>query len=322
MNGVPLVVRRVFHAALVIVLSYTLVFFALFILPGNPIRQQIENPQNPLPKADAEILLHYYNLDKSAIEQFWISVHRLLHGDLGYSLTTGKPVALLIREAIPQTLSLATTASVFTLILAFAIALTAVFLPVRGVRGLARMLPGLFLSTPTFLTGFLLLEIFSFQLGWVSAIVDEGFKSVILPALALAVAVSAPIAQVLIQGLEKTYHESFVRVLRAKGLSEWRIILQHVLKNASIPALTLIGLTVGELLAGSIITEAVFSRTGLGFLTGQAVHDKDSPIILAVVVLVSIVFVLLVLATDLTYPLIDPRIASHRTGRSITGRTR
>lgn len=322
MNGVPYVVRRVMQAAIVIALSYTLVFFALFILPGDPIRQQIDNPQNPLPKADAEVLLQYYNLDKSATEQFWIAVHRLLHGDLGYSLTTGKPVALLIREAIPQTLSLATTASVFTLILAFVIALTGVFAPIRGIRGFARVLPGLFLSTPTFLTGFLLLEIFSFRLGWVSAIVDEGFKSVILPALALAIAVSAPIAQVLIQGLERTYHEPFVRVIRAKGLSEWHIILQHVLKNAAIPALTLIGLTVGELLAGSIITEAIFSRTGLGFLTGRAVHDKDSPVILAVVVLVSVVFVLLVLATDLAYPLIDQRITNHRTGQSNTGRAR
>ena len=168
------------------------------------------------------------------------------------------------------------------------------------------------LSTPSFLVGVLLLQIFSFWLGWVSSIRDEGFKSVILPATALALAVSAPIAQVLIQGFQKNYQEPFINILRAKGLGESTIIFRHVLKNSAIPALTLLGLTVGELLAGSVITETIFSRTGIGFLTQQAVREQDTPVILAVVALVATVFVLIVLLTDLLYPLIDPRIALYR----------
>ena len=128
------VLKRVAQAALVIVLTYTIVFFILFILPGDPIRQQIENPQNPIPEGDAQVLLAYYSLDRSGIEQFWIAVGRLLHGDLGYSLTTGKSVALLLQNAIPQTLALASTALLFTVVLAFAIALVASFAPSGDAR--------------------------------------------------------------------------------------------------------------------------------------------------------------------------------------------
>lgn len=313
-------VRRIAQTVLVVALTYTLVFFILFILPGDPIRQQIENPQNPIPAAEAQVLLQYYNLDRNGLEQFQIALLRLAQGDLGYSLTTGKPVSLLMLQAIPQTLALASTALLFTGILAFAIALSAVFAPVRAIRGLARALPGAFLSTPSFLVGFLLLQLFSFQLGWVSAIRDEGFKSVILPALALAIAVSGPIAQVLIQGLNRAYNEPFVTVLRARGLGEARIVLGHVLRNAAIPTITLLGLTLGELLAGSVVTETIFSRTGIGFLTQQAVREQDAPVILAVVMLVSTVFALTVLATDLIYPRIDPRIAA-RHAPAVAGQT-
>jgi len=304
--------RRTAQAAVVIALTYTFVFFVLFILPGDPIRQQIENPQNPLPAADAAVLIQYYNLDQSALKQFVIAVERLLHGDWGYSLTTSKPVSALIAQAIPQTLALASTALLLSILLSLAIALLAVFSPWPTLRAGFESLPAVLLSTPSFLVGVLLLQIFSFWLGWVSSIRDEGFKSVILPATALALAVSAPIAQVLIQGFQKNYQEPFINILRAKGLGESTIIFRHVLKNSAIPALTLLGLTVGELLAGSVITETIFSRTGIGFLTQQAVREQDTPVILAVVALVATVFVLIVLLTDLLYPLIDPRIALYR----------
>ncbi|KAF1020171.1 MAG: Glutathione transport system permease protein GsiC [Paracidovorax wautersii] len=306
------VIRRVAQAAAVIALAYTFVFFILFILPGDPIRQQIENPQNPLPQAEASILLAYYNLDKPAFTQFTLAVGRLLHGDWGYSLTTGKPVAALIAQAIPQTLALASSALLLSILLSLLIALLAAFSPWPTVRAWFEALPGIFLSTPSFLVGVILLQIFSFTLGWVSSIRDEGFKSVILPAVTLALAVSAPIAQVLIQGLRKNHAEPFVNILRSKGVRESTIIFRHVLKNSAIPALTLLGLTVGELLAGSVVTETIFSRTGIGFLTQQAVREQDTPVILAVVSLVATVFVLIVLVTDLLYPFIDPRITTYR----------
>ncbi len=296
------------QALLVIVLSYTLVFFTLFVLPGNPIENKLTNPQNPLPDEAAGPLISYYHLDEPPVTQFLISVGRLLQGDWGYSLTNGKPVVDLVAQGLANSAPLAALALLLTAVLALGIALVAVFGP-RRLRGIARLLPLVSLSTPSFLVGFLLLLVFSFQLGWISSIRDEGFVSLILPALTLAIGVNAPITQVLITGLDRAAGQPFVTVLRSRGISEPAIVGGHLLKNGSIPAVTLLALTVGDLLASTVVVETVFSRTGIGFITQQAVRDQDTPVILAVVVLVSTTFVLINLVADLVYPLLDPRIS-------------
>lgn len=304
------VLRRAGQSLVVISLTYVFVFYTLFLLPGDPIKSRIENPQNPIPADQAATILAYYNLDRGAAEQFLLSVTRLLHGDLGYSLGTGRPVADLIKDGAAETVTLAVLSLVFALGFALTIATVAILAPWRWARTVAGKLPVVSLATPGFLVGLILLQVFAYQLGWVSSIRDEGIKSLVLPALMLAVGVSAPIAQVLIHGLRHAYAEPFVTVLRAKGVPESRIFGAHVLKNASIPALTLFGLTVGELLAGSVIAETVFNRSGLGFVTEQAVRAQDGPVVQAIVMLVAVVFTAVNLATDLLYPLIDKRIAT------------
>ncbi|ASR04032.1 ABC transporter permease [Gordonia rubripertincta] len=302
------VARRTLQALLVIALTYVLVFVVLYVLPGDPIRSRIENPDSPLPQQDADKLLQYYGLDKSLPEQFLAYSGRILQGDFGYSLRTGLPVHEMILDALPSTLALASLALAFSILLSLAISLAAVFAPGETVRSFFHTLPGLFLSVPTFVTGLLLLYLFSFELGWVSSIRDEGFKSLVLPALTLALAVCAPIAQVLIQGLEKAANAPFVATLRAQGNTASRIVGVHVLKNAAIPAITLLGLTAAELLAGSVVTEIIFNRRGIGWQTEQAVTYQDSPVVLFVTVLVAAIFTTINLVTDLVYPLIDPRV--------------
>lgn len=311
--------RRVGQALVVVALVYTLVFFVLNVLPGNPIESQINSPENPISDEDAQVLIAYYHLDESAFEQFVLSVQRLvLHGDLGYSLTSGKSVGTLLSSALPSTLKLASTALLLALAFAFVIAFTAVFAKRAGLRATARAIPPLFLSTPSFIVGLLLLQLFAFELGLVSAIRDEGLRSVILPAIALAIPVSAPIAQVLIQGLQHASGQPYVDVLRSKGLTENRIIFRHVLENGSIPTITIVAITVGELFAGSVITETVFSRTGIGHLTEQAVRNQDTPVIQAVVILVSVIFVVVNLLADLVYPLVDARISFAPSRKAVT----
>lgn len=302
--------RRVGQSLLVVALTYVFVFYVLFLLPGDPVKSRIENPQNPIPAEQAAAILEYYNLDRGGLEQFWLSVTRLFQGDLGYSLGTGRPVAELIGDGFAETITLAALALVLALAFALAVAATAVLAPWRWARALADKLPVVALATPGFLVGLVLLQVFAYQLGWFSSIRDEGLKSLLLPALTLAVGVSAPIAQVLIHGLRHAYAEPFVAVLRAKGVPESRIFGGHALKNASIPALTLFGLTVGELLAGSVIAEAVFNRSGLGFITEQAVRAQDGPVVQAVVMLVAVIFTTINLVTDLLYPAIDKRVAA------------
>lgn len=303
------VLRRTLQALVVIFLSYTLTFFTLFVLPGDPIYNKLHSPLNPLPPAAVKPLEHYYHLDYSPVHQFLLALQRLFTGDLGYSLVSGQPVATLLRQAIPQTLALAASGLVVAVALALVVALVAVFAPVRAARSVARLLPGLFLSVPSFITGFLVLDIFSFKLGWFSAIEAQGARSYVLPAITLGVAVTGPIAQVLIAGLSKAAAEPFVTVLRAKGVPPLGITARHILKNGSIPSITLLALTVGDLLAGAVVVETVFNLTGLGLITQQATRDQDTPVLMIVVVLVSTTYVVINLLTDLLYPVIDPRIS-------------
>ncbi|WP_263996514.1 ABC transporter permease [Mycobacterium yunnanensis] len=305
--------RRLAQSVVVIVLAYTAVFFVLNVLPGNPIETQISNPENPISHDDAQALRNYYHLSDPAIVQFGVSVTRLLSGDLGYSLNSGQAVSRLLSEALPSTLALATVAFALAAVLGFAIALIAVFAPWPSARELARSLPPIFLSIPVFVTGLVVLQLFSFSLGWVSAVRDEGLSSTTLAALPLALPVAAPVAQILIQGLSSAAGQPYVEVLRAKGLGSDRVIFGHLLKNGSIPTVTIIAITVGELLAGSVITETIFNRTGIGYLTESAVRNQDTPIIQAVVITVSVTFVVINFVVDVLYPLIDPRIDPTRT---------
>lgn len=303
------VLRRTAQAVFVIFLSYTLTFFTLFVLPGDPIYNKLHNPINPLPASAVAPLERYYGVDRSPLEQYLVSLERLVTGDLGYSLVNGHPVTELLGQAVPSTLGLAAAGLLVAVVLALAVALAAVFAPVAAVRNAARLLPGLFLSTPSFVLGFVLLQVFSFELGWFSSIKDEGARSYVLPAITLGIGVAGPIAQVLTTGLAKAAGEPFVTVLQAKGVPPATITGRHILKNGSIPALTLLALTVGDLLAGAVVVETVFNRTGLGLITQQSVRDQDSPVVMAVVVLVSATYVVINLVTDLLYPVIDPRIS-------------
>lgn len=300
--------RRIGQSIVVIVLAYTAVFFVLNVLPGDPIEQQISNPENPISDDEAQVLRDYYRLSEPVIVQFGVAVQRLFSGDLGYSLNSGQSVATLLAHALPSTLSLALVAFVLAAALGFVTALAAVFAPWAAVREVARSIPPAFLSIPVFVTGLIALQLFSFNLGWVSAVQDEGLRSTALAALPLALPVAAPIAQVLIQGLSNAAGQPYVEVLHAKGLSGQNVIFGHLLKNGSIPTLTIVGITVGELLAGSVITETIFNRTGIGYLTETAVRNQDTPVISAVVITVSVTFVVINLLVDLLYPLIDPRI--------------
>jgi peptide/nickel transport system permease protein len=309
MNGtLKYLATRVFHALIVVALAYILTYWVLFALPGDPVRNRLDNPQNPVPPEQAKIITDYYNLGKPALLQFFVTVVRLFHGDLGYSLGTGRKVTDLITQGLGSTVVLALVALVIALIIAGLVAILAVFSPWSFARSVLRAVPALSLATPSFLIGLFLLQLFSYQLGWVSAIDTDSPGSLVLPALTLGISVSPAVTQVLIQGLGEAKVQPFVKVLKAKGLSQRSIIGRHLLRNGSIPALTLFALTTADLIAGSVIVETVFNRAGLGFVTEEAVRSQDGPVVLAVVLFVAILYSAINLVTDLIYPLVDPRI--------------
>src|SRR5699024_8307386 len=177
--------------------------------------------------------------------------------------------------------------------------------------------PSLFVSVPVFWLGIVIIQVLSFQLGWVGVVDPGPIEALILPTLTLAIPLSAPLAQVLIRSVAEVRTQSFVHVTRAKGASEGWLLVNSVIRNATLPALTIAGLLFGELVAGAVVTETVFGRNGLGSLTAQAVANRDNPVLLAIVVIATIGFVIVNLIVDLLYPLVDPRLRHRgRVGRA------
>jgi peptide/nickel transport system permease protein len=173
---------------------------------------------------------------------------------------------------------------------------------------LLRSVPSLFISVPVFWLGIVLIQVFSFRLGWIPVINPGPVQGLILPVLALAIPISAPIAQVLVRSIDDVTRQPFVTVVRARGASDWWILTQNVARNAVLPALTMSGLLFGELIGGAVVTETVFGRTGIGRITEQAVTAQDTPVLQAVVVISAAVFVVVNLIVDLISPMLDPRL--------------
>lgn len=302
------VVARLVQAAVVILLTYLVIFFVVTIIPGDPIENQLRGPENNYTEAEISAITAFYGLDRPVAQQFVVALGRFLTGDLGVSLASNRPVSTIIAEALPSTLTLASLAVVFSVIFAFAIGFGAVFLPPRWGGRLLRMFPSLFLSVPNFTIGLLIIEFLSFQLGLFTLSDQHGVYAAVFPAIALAIPVSAQLTQVLITSLYTVRRQPYVTVAVAKGLSPGTIFVRQLLKPSSLPVVTVLALTVGEVLGGSVITEAVFARKGIGSVVESAVLNQDVPVLLATVTLAAAVFIAFNLLTDLTYPILDPRL--------------
>jgi peptide/nickel transport system permease protein len=182
------------------------------------------------------------------------------------------------------------------------------FLPKRFGQGLLRGLPSLSLSVPNFVIGLVLIHVFGFELGLFRVLNADSFWATIFAATALGIPISAQIAEVLIANLDNESLQEYAAVARSRGLGPVRLFAKHLLKPSSLPVVTVIALTIGELLGGSLITETVFGRTGVGSLVQRSVSTQDLPVLQAVVSLAAVVFVLVNLIADLAYPLLDPRV--------------
>ncbi len=293
-------------SALVVVLGVgTLVFLLIHLVPGDPVEAMLgENAQ----VADREALRQALGLDRPLGEQYLDYLQRLARLDLGLSFQERRPVAAILGERLPATLELTLAA----LALALALALPLGVLAARhrgspldtGAMGLS--LVGV--SIPNFWLGPLLILVFSLWLGWTPVSGREGPASLILPALTLGTGMAAILARMVRGSILEVLGEDYVRTARAKGLSERRVLWGHALRNAWLPVLTLIGLQLGGLLGGAVITETVFAWPGVGSLLVEAIQSRDYPVVQACVLLVSLSYVLVNTLTDLVYGWVDPRI--------------
>jgi len=278
------------------------------ILPGDPITSVLRDPQNGFTEDQIREIIAAQGLDQPLFIRFWASLSHFLIGDLGLSMRSSRPVTTLIGEVLPSTLILAFGGMLVALLLAVTIGYGSRFVPKRFGNGLLRAFPSLFLSVPSFVIGLVLIHAFGFQLGLFRVIEPNSLWATVFAAIALGIPISARIAEVLIANLDHEAAREYATVARARGLGPARLFVKHLLKPSALPVVTVIALTIGELLGGSLITETVFGRTGIGSLVQRSAATHDVPVLQAVVSLAAAVFVLVNLAADLVYPLLDPRM--------------
>lgn len=299
---------RIAQAALVLWAAFTASFILLQLLPGDAVLIKFLNPELGLGPQEIADIRAAYGADQPVWQQYLDTLAQFLTGHFGYSLQAGVPVSQGLATSLPPTLRLAALGFSTAALLAIALAAAASLAPLAWLRNALQALPSVFVSVPVFWLGIMLIQVLSFRLGWIPVINPGPWEGLVLPTLTLAVPISAPLAQILLRNIDNVLAQPFVAVARAKGASRPWVLLHHVARNALLPTLTIAGVLFGELLAGAVVTEAVFGLNGLGTLTQQAVGNQDTAVLQAVVVVSAAAFVLINLAVDLLYPLLDPRL--------------
>ncbi|OZB83147.1 ABC transporter permease [Microbacterium sp. 13-71-7] len=299
---------RLGQAVIVLWAAYTVSFIVLYALPSDPVALKTGGDASDVTPEQLAALKAAYGLDRPLAVQYVLRLGRVLAGDLGTSIDTGRPVSQVIGEAIPPTLQLAGLGFVIAVVTGASLAVLATFVRRRALSAFLLGLPPLGVAIPAFWFGLILIQLFSFQLPLFPAMGDRGVASLVLPSIALALPTGAMIAQLLSKSLTAALREPYIDTAVAKGASRARIHLRHALRNAALPALTVTGLIVGQLLSGTVVTETVFSRPGIGRVTATAVQQQDIPVVQGVVLFAALVFVIVNLVVDLIYPLLDPRI--------------
>jgi peptide/nickel transport system permease protein len=285
--------------------AVTLVFFFLHMIPGDPVEVMLGETAQ---QADKERLRQELGLNHPLYVQYGRFMAGIVQGDLGGSFFYRRPVAQVIAERVPATAELALAAFLVAGLIAIPLGIIAALREGTVVDNAAVFFSLVGVSIPNFWLGPLLIILFSIKLGWFPVSGKAGLASLILPAITLGAAFAAILSRMTRASLLERLGEDYLMVARAKGLPEWKVILKHALRNALIPIITVMGLQIGALLSGAIITENVFSWPGIGTLLINAIEARDYPLVQGCILFISLSYVLVNLLTDLFYGWVDPRI--------------
>ncbi len=285
--------------------ALSLVFVLIHLIPGDPVDVMLGETAGA---ADKEALRKALGFDRPLAIQYQDFLVRLATGDLGRSLFEPAGVIEIIRAHLPATLELAVSAMLAALLISFPLAILAAVRPGGWLDRAALLFSLLGLSLPNFWLGPLLMIIFSIQLGWTPVSGRGGISHLVLPAVTLGLGMAAILVRILRANLLQVIRQDYIQTARAKGLRETRVWLKHVLRNALLSVITILSLQFGGLLAGSLITETIFSWPGLGRLTIQAIQTRDYPLVQGCVLVIALSYVLINFATDLLYKVVDPRV--------------
>ncbi len=283
----------------------TIVFFLLHLVPGDPVDVMLGEQALPADRAQMRAAL---GLERPLGVQYAHYLARTVRGDLGTSFRQRRPVAALIAERIPATVELMLAAMAIAIALALPLGLLAALHHGRWLDQLASGFAVLGVATPNFWLGPLLILAFAIKLDWLPVNERGGLAHLVLPAVTLGTAMAALLSRMTRTALLEVLGEDYIRTARAKGLPERHVLFVHALRNALIPVVTVIGLQVGVLLSGAIITESIFDWPGLGTLLLGGIYGRDYPLVQGCILVIALTYVTVNLLTDLAYGWIDPRI--------------
>jgi peptide/nickel transport system permease protein len=282
------------------------VFSMLFLVPGDPVKMMLaEFVTSPDQIAQMRAQLH---LDEPLPQQYGRFVANALRGDLGTSIRSRRPVATEIAENVASTAQLALASMAVAIAIGVPLGLLAALFRNTWLDIGSMVVALLGVSMPSFWLGLLMIFVFSLHLAWFPATGGGDLLHLVLPSLTLGTIASAIIARLTRSSMLEVLGQDYVRTARAKGLAWWGVVVRHALKNALIPIITIFGLQFGNLLAGAVIVETVFSRPGLGRLIVGGILAKDFPLVQGTVLFVAASYVMINVLVDVAYAFVDPRI--------------
>ena len=295
---------RLLHAVFV-VLGATLIIFFLIRLTGDP-AALLAPPSST--QADIDLLRHQLGLDRPVAVQYLDYLHGLLQFDLGESIRFRRPAADLIFERLPATAELAFASIVLALLMSVPLGIVAAIRQGSVVDAFARVFALLGQSVPVYWSGIVFILLFSVILRWLPVSGRAGWTSIILPAVTIALYMTASLTRLIRSSMLEVIGQQYIKTAIAKGITRRAVVLRHALRNALLPVSTMVGLQIGTLLSGAVITETVFAWPGIGQLSTQAVFARDFPLVQAIVLVTALFLVLINLLVDIAYLYIDPRI--------------
>ena len=298
-------IKRFFSIFPVIFGVLLLTFLLVHLVPGDPVEVMLGESANAADRAQLSADL---GLDQSLLAQFGHYLNKLAHGDLGVSIHAKKPIRDLLAERLPATAKLALLALSFAIFIGLPLGILAALNVKKWPDKLANLLSLMISAMPHFWMGPMLMMVFALWLGLLPVSGMELTSSIILPAMTLGFGLAAILTRMTRASMLEVLHEDFIRTARAKGLNESAVILRHALRAALLPIITVLGLQLGSLLAGAVITETVFAWDGVGRLLVESIEKRDYPVTQACVMVVALTYVLVNFVTDLVYTKIDPRV--------------
>ena len=298
------VIRRLIHT-IIVVFAALVVIFVLVRLSGDPAAMMAGVDASP---EDVAKLHHQMGLDRPLYVQFGLFLEQAAHGDFGDSLRYGSSALPVVVERLPATIQLTVAAMVLTIVVGVPIGIISAVRRGTMLDRVTMIFAVLGQTIPVFWLGILLILLFAVRIHWFPTGGRGGVSHLILPAIALATFNVARVARLVRSEMLDVVDQEFIRVARSKGLTEQVIVLRHALRNAAIPVITILGLQIGHLLSGAVITETVFAWPGMGRLLVQAIQFRDFPVIQVAVLFLAFTVAVINLLVDLSYAWLDPRI--------------